>query len=82
MEIRHNARSLAVQPLLMMVTILVALALAIGVWYAVDRSTPGSDLSTAPRATTTVNVLTPDAKERNQQILQASQSKAEATHGH
>jgi hypothetical protein len=82
MEIRHSARSVPAQPLVMMVTILVALVLAFGVWYAVGRGNPGPGLSTQPGAAATVNVLAPDAQERNQQILQARQSGAEATHGH
>jgi hypothetical protein len=82
MVIRRSGRSVPVQPLLVMVTILVALVLAFGVWYSVGRGNPGSGLSSQPGAAATVNMLTPDAQERNQQILQARQSKAETTHGH
>lgn len=82
MEIRHSARGVPVQPLVMMVTILVALVLAFGVWYALGRGTQGPGLNTHPGTAATVNVLTPDAQERDQQMLQARQSRAEATHGH
>jgi hypothetical protein len=82
MEIRRSARSVPVQPVLMMVTILAALVLAFSAWYALGRGTEGPGLNAQPGTAASVNVLSPDAQERDQQILQARQSRAEVTHGH
>ena len=81
MEIRQNAQSVPTRPIVLFMAILSVLALALTGWYVLTSSAPhrsggGPTVSTG---------LSPDAYDRNQQILQARgelQSKAEATHGH
>ena len=81
MEIRQSAQSLPTRPIVLFMAILSVLALALTSWYVMTSSTPHRSGSVP----TVTQGMSPDAADRNLQILQARgelQSKAEATHGH
>jgi hypothetical protein len=80
MEIRQSAQSVPTRPIVLVLAFLSVLAMVLTGWYVLT-SGPRYHAGTA----TVTSTLSPDAADRNQQILQLRgelQSKAEATHGH
>jgi hypothetical protein len=82
-EIRQNVQRVPTRPIVLVMAILSVLALALTSWYVMTSSTPHRSGGGGGAAVT--QGMSPDAADRNQQILQARgelQSQAEANHGH
>jgi heme A synthase len=79
-EIRQTAQSVPTRPIVLLMAILSVVALALTGWYVLTSGSPSHG-----RVPTVSTGLSPDAYDRNQQILHdrgVLQSQAETTHGH
>ena len=81
MELQRNLRSLPTRPIVLMVAVLCALAIALTGWYALAVHAPHRE--TGGAMTYVGGFPGPDARDRNDSLGQQRQSpNPETTHGH
>ena len=81
MEIQRNLRTLPTRPIVLLVAVLCAIAIAITGWYAITVNAPHR--VTGGAVTYVGGFPGPDARERNDRLAKQRQTPdPEATHGH